>query len=253
MIVNSTNKKSNITFQATVTYNRSLILKSLSKDKKLTHNDYSAISHLLDRIDTFKQMKENSIVKIFPRADSGQVNLVGCVYDSSKKVHDTVKLRAVRNLVKSSDFRERYIESISMLIKNVEQTKKAIDKITQTVRKSKNIKGMVIKSRDKFLTYEGTKNCFEKFAFQSFFMKSLAGGYNPTARIVKLIKHIDKNAKGSNIYLDIFWEKKKKKMSCYFLVKTKNAKDAEDVNSSREKRILLSELFKKPIEDYFKS
>lgn len=246
MIVNSTNKKSNTPFQATITYNRSLILKNLRKDKKLTKDDYSTIIHLLDRIDTFKNMKENSIVEIFSRVNSGQVNLIGCVYDSSKKVKDTVKLRAVRNLVKSNDFRERYIESVSTLIKNVEQTKKAIDKIARTVRKSNNIKGMTIKSKERFFAYEKTNNCFEKFAFQSSFLKSLVEGYNPTSRIVKLIKHIDKNAKDSNVYLDIFGEKPKKKMSSYFLVKTKDAK------GSRERKVLLSELFKKPIEDYFK-
>lgn len=242
MRTNLANNKSDVNFKATIIYNRKLIMQNLKKDKKLTQIDYSIISDLLDNVDSFSKLKENSVVEISPRINSGQVNLISKVYDANKKIFDIVSERSVRKLINNLDFRNKYLQSISSLIKNIEQTKNGIDEIAKTVINSNNIKGVIIKSKKESLTLENIHKCFEDFSFRQLHIDSLNKGYNPTDKIIKLINNIDKKSHEKDIYIGIVKKKEKKSMA-YFKVETIHQNNAE------QKEVLLSELFKIPLED----
>lgn len=236
----------NISFEARIIYNRSKIMDCLAKDKKLTCRDYSVVSDLLDKIDTFKRMKEDSIVEIFPRVDSGQINLVGLVHDSSGKMKDVVNIKSVRKLVEEESFRTRYLNSIQTLIVNIEKTRVGIDKIVQAMLKTKNINRVLIGSKAMPITKRNAAICFEQYGFMQSFMACLEEGYNPTKRIVRLIKAIDKTPENS--YIGALTKKKNKNVMSYFVVGA-NKKNSKEI---QEKQVALSELFKVPLEDAFK-
>lgn len=242
MKIERTDKNSNINFKAKIIYNRKLILESLKQDKKLTQADYSTIGSLLDNVDAFVKMKENSIVEIFPRVDYSQVNLIGIVYDKSKKIREVIDLRSVRKMVADADFKERYLNSISALIKNVEKTKNGIDKIVKTVLDSKNIKGVFFETKKEPITLKNVRQCFEGFDFKQLHLACLKNDDNPTERIVKLFREIDKRSHNNELYIGILREKKKNIIT-YFMV------ESNKQNTSTQKKVLLPELFKTPLAD----
>ena len=76
---------SNISFKASILANRQVILNTLAKDKKLTSNDFSIITKLLDNVDSFSKMKEDSIVEVSSKVDRWQTKIICNVYDKTKK------------------------------------------------------------------------------------------------------------------------------------------------------------------------
>jgi len=244
MINNSTQNISNTSFGASVNMNRQLILNNISKDKKVTSEDISSISKLLDKVDSFSKMKEDSVVDVSTIVDSWQTKIVINVYDKTKRFFHPVVQRVVSLLSRDEIYREKHLSSVKALIKNVDKTRIGIDKITQAIMSSKNIKGGINNNSE--LRSEDIKKCFENYHFTNYFIKSLDNGYNPTKRIIDLIKAVDKNAKnGTELSINICSKKSEKCNSnhSYFILSYKNG------NKVEEKSILLSELFKKPLED----
>ncbi|MFA7659154.1 MAG: hypothetical protein WCY19_06955 [Candidatus Gastranaerophilaceae bacterium] len=241
MIVNSVNKNSNTSFQASIVHNRQLILKSLLKDKKLTSKDYSAISELLDGVDSFAKMPEDSVVEIFSRNDSGQVRLICNVYDKEKRFLGMVDQRAVRKLAQDKNFREKYLQNVKSLIQKIFITAKEINKISEAIIRSKKIKSIADNLEKKDLTLDNVKSLLENSKFKSYFVKALDRGYNPSEKIIRLINFIDKKAKGSEICLKIDSKRNPKThyTTSYFVVSDK----------TDEKRVPLLELFKQPLEN----
>lgn len=243
MIINSANKNSDINFRASIRYSKPAIMNALLQDKKLNHDDYNVISSLLERVDSFKKMKESSVVEIFPRVDKGQVNLICTVFDKNKKVYMPVSQRLVRKIVKDDKFREKYLNSIESLIKNIDIMRKGIDKIARAVVNSKNIKGIIINSKKADSTLENATSCFENGAVQIDFISALNKNYNPTQRIVKMIKYLDKNAGASELSIGLEKRRTEKmRANSYFVSVVSNE------NGIKENRVSLSELFKLPAE-----
>jgi len=244
MINNLTQNRSKTPFEASVNMNRQLILKSLSKDKKVTTDDLSSISKLLDKIDSFSKMKEDSVVEVSTIVDHWQTKIITDVYDKTKIFFRPVVQRTVSLLARDENYSEKHLNSVKTLIKNIDKTRKGIDNITQAVMDSKNIKGIINKNSQ--LNLEDVKKCFEAFSFTHSFTNSLEAGHNPTKKIVNLIKAIDKKAKtGTEIRLNVCDIKNKKNNGShsYFVVSYKNGDKVE------EKSVLLSELFKRSLAD----
>ena len=143
--------------------------------------------------------------------------------------------RTVSLLTGDETYREKHINSLKALIKNVSITRKSVDKIkTDTINLKNN-----------HFNAKNVEDCFENSAFTSAFVKSLNESYNPTKKIVNLLKSIDKKTKdGTEISLEIVRKKGPLLASNhqYFVVSFKNGEKVE------EKSVLLSELFKKPLE-----
>jgi hypothetical protein len=236
MINNLSQNPSNISFKASVIANRQLILSTLSKDKKLTSEDFSVISKFLDKIDSFSKMKEDSIVDVSTKVDSGQSRIICNVYDKTKRFFAPVTQRTVKMLVGEEAYREQHLHSMQMLIKNVAATRNSIDKITNTIT---NLNG-------KHFDAKNVEKCFEKYDFSTSFIEALNEGFNPTKKIIQMFKAIDKKTKPeTEISANILRNRgETNKLSpAYFVLSFKNGEKVE------EKRILLSELFKKPLAD----
>jgi len=203
-----------------------------------------SISKLLDKVDSFSKMKEDSVVEVSSFVDSWQTKIITNVYDKTKKFFHPVEQRPVSLLARDENYNAKYLKSLKELIQNVDKTRTGIDKITQAVMDSKNIKGII--NNNSQLNLEDVKKCFEAHSFTHRFTKSLEEGYNPTKRIVNFIKAIDKNAKnGTEIRLNVIGKRSEKLNSVhsYFVLSCKNGDKVE------EKSVLLSEIFKRPLAD----
>ena len=235
MHVKSVNQNTNPSFQAVLKYDKALILDTLKSDRSLVKKDFKVVSDMLETIDSFAKMEEDSVIKLIPRADNGQVNLYCGVYDSTESFFEPVSARSARKIINDNDFRNKYLENIKSLVKNIAITRQEINKIAESISNSKNIKG-----------FDAKKN-LEGINFTMAFVKSLENGYNPSERIIKFINAIDKNANNNEINLEIknLKSDKTRRNTPSVVVSTKVGEEVQ------EKRVLFPELFKKPLEDNF--
>lgn len=250
MKIKSSAKHYNPSFNATINIDRAAIVSALAKDKKLTPKDHGVILNLMDRIEQLSSMKEDSIVKIIPRVDKGQVNLIARIFDKSEKIYTLVNERSSRLLAKDENFRDRYLNNTERLVKTVDVIRNEIDKIARTILTSKNIKG-VISGQGKFNTEpEKILEMLERYEIKSNFERALDKGYNPSKKINSLLKRLDKRYKGKDVYIGIGNPKffsgqdytTKKKTADFFLI-------IKDKTHQEQKRIPLRELFNAPIEN----
>src|SRR5574344_933281 len=96
IVQNSLNKNTSIGFRAKIISNKPQIFDALKKDKSFKEKDYKSISKVLDKVDSFSKMKEDSIVEVNPNVVNGQVYLVTDVFNKAKKFFLPVTQRMLR-------------------------------------------------------------------------------------------------------------------------------------------------------------
>src|SRR5574344_865024 len=234
IVQNSLNKNSSIGFKAKIISNHPQIFDALKKATSFKEKDYKSISKVLEKVDSFSKMKEDSIVEVHPNAVNGQVYLVTDVFDKAKKFFIPVTQRMSRMISRDEKYSDKYLTSTKNLIKNVDKINNGLSKLAETINKSKTIKNIKIGERVYPKNEESVNKMLYSFCYTDFYNNDLNKGFNPQKQLTKIFKALDKTPEDKTI--GIIREKNNQKE--YFSVKS----------GEIERKVLFSDLFKIPAE-----
>ena len=205
------NPINNINFKATINIDRKDINQKLSKDKKMGRENISAINKMLDTVDSFSKMSEDSIVTIQPlQNDKTNVYRLLCrVSDKDNLITRTINERDARKLSSDEDFANKYVKNIHQAISDVEIEGEAIKQIKETIVNSKTIKGIAPYDEKKLrpMSKEETADYFInriKYSFDDKFLQNI----NPTERVISILKKVDESKPEANKYISVGRENK---------------------------------------------
>ncbi len=241
-------KNKNVSFLAALKYNRAEILNAAKKDTVILKNHLPDLSKLLDEIDSFSKIKEDSIVELVPKVNRKQFNLVAIVKDSSEQVSSMVEERSGRSLLQNETFKNRYLSSIKTKIKNVAIAKESLNEIGQKIMQNPCIKGFShISGTTLEKTEKNMNNAIFNDIFKRFFLEKLEKGYNPKTSIIKLFDGL-KRYKDQEFFVSTrnSIKNSNKKNQAHLSLKTKSGEKEQEI------RIFLPELFVIPREEKIK-
>ncbi len=220
----------NTSFGANVNINYNRLQGDLLFDKFFNLRDKQDLVEILGKVEKFSKMKEKSSVNIVSRLDNNQLNLVTTVEDKSGSIKTIINERSARKMVYDNDFTCRFLSNIKQAIVNVEVVRKELKKINSVFKGSESL----------------VDNGFTK-ELPYYMLDNLKKGNNPTKRIIKILKRIEKeNPKQENIISIKKVKKESKvgkssKVQSYFAIKNKKG----------EKMVPLQYLMKDSIDSLF--
>ncbi len=222
---------SSISFKASIKIDHQKLQEYLRSDRHFASEENRIkITKVIREIENFSKMKEPSIVKLTPRLDSNQLNIISTVEDASGNIKTTISERSGRRLCDNDDFARRFVSNIQTGIKNVQIAKQEIEKIKDYISQSKSIED---------------KDFIAKLP--SFMLESLKKGNNPTQRILSILKQIEKEfpEQKSNISIKNIKTparlNKQSRINSFFYVE----------NTTEQKRLPMSLLLKDPAANLF--
>ena len=205
------NPINSINFKAYVNFDRQEINQNLSDDKKMESQNISAINKILDKIDTFSKMPEESIVNIeaIKHPTNNVYKLLCRVSDKNKFITRIIHERGARKLSSDEEFANRYVNNIQKAISDVEIEGKAIKQIKDVIINSKTIKGIAPYDEKKLrpMSKEETADYFidrTKYSFDDKFLQNI----NPTERVISILKKIDESKPEADKYISVGRENK---------------------------------------------
>lgn len=201
----------NINFRAVINFDRKDINQKLSLDRKIGPENISAINKMLDTVDSFSKMSEDSVVTIQPlQNDKTNVYRLLCrVSDKDNLITRTISERDARKLSSDENYADRYVNNIHRAISDVEIEGDAIKQIKEVIINSKTIKG-IAPYDEKFLrpmSKEETADYFTdriKYSFDDKFLQNV----NPTVRVLSILKKIDESNPEADKYISVGRENK---------------------------------------------
>lgn len=200
------NPINSINFKAYINFDRQEINQKLSEDKKMESQNMVAINKILDKVDTFSKMPEDSVVNIKPmRCGYNNVFKLLCkVSDKDNLITRIISERGARKLSSDEEFADRYVNNIQKAISDVEVEGESIKQIKDVIINSKTIKGFASYD-EKYLrpvSKEETADYFidrTKYSIDEKFIQNV----NPTERIISILKKVDESKPETDKYISI--------------------------------------------------
>ena len=188
------NPINSVNFKAIINFDRNDINKKLSQDKKMGSENMAAINKILDTVDTFSKMPEESVVSIQPlkNGNTNVFRLLCKVSDKNNLASRVISERGARKLSSDENFARRYINNIHKAIKDVEIEGQAIKQIKDVIKDTKTIKG-IASFDEKYLRNLPTEEIADYFvkkadySIDDMFRRNI----NPAERITGILKKID--------------------------------------------------------------
>ena len=200
------NPVNSINFKAYINFDRQEINQKLSEDKKMESQNMVAINKILDKVDTFSKMPEDSVVNIDPmRCGYNNVFKLLCkVSDKDNLITRIISERGARKLSSDEEFADRYVNNIQKAISDVEIEGEAIKQIKDVIINSKTIKGIASydEKRLRPMSKEETADYFidrTKYSIDEKFIQNV----NPTERIISILKKLDESKPETDKYISI--------------------------------------------------
>lgn len=216
-----------ISFKANIIINKPLLKQAYQSDKFFAKEaNIKSLEKVLARVSELKNLPENSTVTITPRLDNNILNLICKVTDESSTVTTTIKERGARNIVSDKNFAERFIQSISNSIRNVDKTRKGIGFVRECINSCDTIKDV------------GFLN-----VLPDYILKNFENGINPISRINSILKRIQNeypNMENQILIKNIKNAQMKRIKTCFLLR-----------NKEVDRQIPINTLMKDPIDNLF--
>ena len=200
------NPINNINFKATINFDRTDINKKLSQDKKMESENLAVINNILNSVDSFSKMPEESVVSIEPMRNgyNNVFKLLCKVTDKDNQITRFINERSARKLSTDEEFANRYINNIQKAISDVKLEGESINKIKETIINSKTLKG-IISYDEKYKRDIPTEQIADyfinrtKYNIDDMFQKNL----NPTERMISILKKVDEFSPKADKYISI--------------------------------------------------